>query len=50
MNAFGERIKSEQFKLTKKDENQQWLERWGFENDNPISCRVREFGYTKKAK
>lgn len=49
-NALGERIRSEQFKIAKKDENNQWLERWGFENDKPVSCRSRTFGYGKNAK
>lgn len=48
LNALGERIRSEQFKISKMDENNQWLERWGFENDKPISCRSRKFGYGKK--
>lgn len=45
MNALGERLRSEQFKISKMDDRKLWTERWGFEDDKPISCRIRTFGY-----
>lgn len=49
-NAIGEKLRSEQFRITKYDEQKRWIEKWGFQNEIPISYRVREFGYAKTSK
>lgn len=41
----GNVILTEKFKITKVDESNNWIEKWGFVDDKPFSFRVRKITY-----
>lgn len=46
-NANGQRLRSEEYNITKYDPYKRWLEKWGFQHDKPVSFKQRTFGYPK---